>query len=230
MKNGKLYVVLGVVFAVFQASLLAIAGFDGHGAAFWVSYGFSFLPFIAAAICIPLADTANGKNWLFGYPVMRYSGIYLAASIAFCILFMLLDPIVGWVLPFVVQIILLGADVILILGCMQVKEVVEQTHQQVERKTAYMLSLRATADGLAAKCAHPAAKAACVKLAEAVRFSDPVSNDQVAPYEQVVAQALVDVDTALNAGEMDKIISLCALAEQKLAERNRICKLTKSNN
>ena len=66
------------------------------------------------------------------------------------------------------------------------------------------------------------------KLAENLRFSDPVSNEALAEIEDRLAECLAQLQSEVSAQKKEQILSLCQQAEQVLAERNQLCKLSKA--
>jgi len=229
--NAKISAIYWILFGLYNIVVFVIAGFEGHGGSFWLSYAFTLIAFAILLGTYSLMQTKGmkAKDWLFGLPMVRYCVIYLTAQLLLSVLFMLLDPVVGWAWAFVPQLVVAAFSVIMIIMCFISKETIEQTHHQVERKTGLMLRLRVLADGLAGKCTDPVVKNACAKLAEAIRYSDPVSNDSLEVCEQKLAYTVGAIDAAIQAGELEKANTLCMEATMQLEERNRLCKLSKHN-
>ncbi len=229
-KKGIHFLAMGAIaFVMYNILVFAIGGFSGHEAAFWISYVFTVIAFglvgLSAAI---LGKTGMAmRDWLFGYPIVRHCIIYVCAQLFASVMFMIFEYDIEWVLPAVVQVLLLGVFGILVLSCFAAKNVVGEIHQKVEKKTRYIALLQADAQMLANKCEDPEVKRQCEKLAEAIRFSDPMSNELLAGLEQNLMTTVSACGNALDEGNYVLASSLCEKAMQQLAERNTKCKVLK---
>ena len=78
-------------------------------------------------------------------------------------------------------------------------------------------------DGKVSEAARP-----LEKLAEDLRFSDPVSSEALTEIEDQLAECLAQLQEAVSAQKTEQILSVCQEAERILAERNQLCKLNKA--
>lgn len=228
-KTKQLMAIGLIIFALYNILVFSIGGFIFHEAPFWISYVFVLIAFAVAVISVVgLGQSAVVlRDWLFGYPILRHCAIYLVLEVIVSVVFMLLEYQVGWVLPFVIQILLLGIYGVLVLTCFISKSSIDQVHQKVQKKTQYIALLQAEAQTLCAKCSDPAVQAQCQKLAEAIRFSDPMSNDLLSALEQQLSATVAACSTALDMGNYELAGNLCEKAMVQLAERNAKCKALK---
>ena len=60
------------------------------------------------------------------------------------------------------------------------------------------------------------------KLAEDLRFSDPVSSEALTEIEDQLAECLAQLQEAVSAQKTEQILSVCQEAERILAERNQL--------
>ena len=67
----------------------------------------------------------------------------------------------------------------------------------------------------------------CHALAEALRFSDPVSSAATADIEENLTGLLEELGSAVLDKDYASVKTLCAKASTLLADRNRMCKLNK---
>lgn len=93
--------------------------------------------------------------------------------------------------------------------------------------TAVLRALRATAADLASRCPPGEARQALEKLAESLRFSDPVSSPVLQEAEAALTAYLQELEQALTEGDSESVPALCEAAEAALAQRNRLCKAYK---
>ncbi len=77
------------------------------------------------------------------------------------------------------------------------------------------------------RCADPELKKPVQKLAEALRYADPVSSEATREAENTLRMYLVDLESAVDSSNADKVKSACAAMTAALADRNRLGKLGK---
>ena len=90
-----------------------------------------------------------------------------------------------------------------------------------------MRMLQSKAASLRDQCDDAGAKEALAKMAEAFRYSDPVSSDETIAIEEDLANYVDELQTALAEGDYANVAALCARISPLLAERNQMCKANK---
>ena len=229
-KTTKQFITIGLILlAMYNIILFAIAGFVDHEAPFWVAYTFVMLSFAMTAITAGYLGKSGLvlRDWLFGFPIIRHCAIYVTLSMAASVVFMLLQYDIGWGLPVVVHVLLLGIYAVLMLSCFVSKNAITQVSENVERKTRYIALLQADAQMLSERCEDADVKAKCKKLAEDIRFSDPMSSDVLEPLEMQLKETLADCGKAIDDGDYAMAAELCDQATLQLKERNLKCKALK---
>ena len=86
-----------------------------------------------------------------------------------------------------------------------------------------MRSLQSKVCQLAGQCEHPELK----KLAEEIRYSDPVSSKATTGAEADLRDLIDQLQQAVTRKDTNGIDILCGKAKAALNERNRLCKLNK---
>lgn len=229
-KKHKQFAAMGaIVFAMYNIVIFAIFGFADHEAPFWISYVFMLLAFGAAALSGVLLGKSGMalRDWLFGYPIVRHCAIYAAVELILSVLFMSIEYDVSWAVPFVVQVLLLGVYGLLLISCFISKTAISEVHEKVEKKTRYIALLQADAQLLCSKCGDGALKAKCEKLAEAIRYSDPMSNEVLEDLEVKLSATVKACGDAIDQGNLPLADHLCDQAMLQLQERNLKCKALK---
>ena len=74
----------------------------------------------------------------------------------------------------------------------------------------------------------PEAKEPLRELAEAFRYSDPVSSEALKEIEDTIADDLARLQDAVALLKKEKTLELCRKTKRDLEERNQICKMTKA--
>ena len=196
-----------------------------HTATFWVSFVFTLIAFavVAAAIYIAFIKNPNAKSRFYGFPIARIGVIYGLVQLIAGFIFMVLSqwaPVWAAVLVYAIA---LGATVI---GLVSAEAVVSEIHVQdakLKKNVSLMRSLQSKVNQMAAQSENVDIKA----LADALRYSDPVSNDAITDAEADLAATVDELQSAYVDGDSEAVAKLCRKASALLAERNRLCKLNK---
>lgn len=223
MKKRTLLAVIGVIsFVVYNLLVFTIGGFVGHTAVFWLSYAFVILGFgvVAASFWLLGESGMEMKDWLFGLPVVRHCVHYCVAEILVSVLLMIFERAADIRFAVAVQIILLAIYLVFAIACYISKMAVSEVHEKVAAKTQYLQLLRADAELNVVKCMDPETKAACQKLAEEIRYSDPVSHASLQELEQKLQETVRAIGGALEQSNNALAQHLCQQASLQLAERN----------
>lgn len=118
-KNIKLWLLLGTsAFLIYNILVFVIAGFQDHTATFWVSYVLTILAVAIFSFCFLLAgaDAFALNDWIFGFPIMRDSFIYMTIELLFSIVFMSLEKKISWQWSFVSQFVVMVLYCVLMGG------------------------------------------------------------------------------------------------------------------
>lgn len=218
--------------ALYNVCLFVIAGFEDHGSSFWTGYGFMMGAFVLLAITGLLLRTrfVQPRDWLFGYPVLKHSIIYLVVEFALSSLFMSLDGVeMIWWIPFLVQLIALVIHLFFLLSCFFVQETILEVQNKVKTATVFTAFLQASVESVHEKVQDPEAKKAFKDLAEMVRFSDPVSNPMLAELEQQINAHIKNADYYVMNNDIENALRSCESARILLLERNKKTKALKGS-
>ena len=124
-------------------------------------------------------------------------------------------------------VLLLCAALIGFVAADSVREEVERQDVLIKKQVSTMRMLQSRLSTLAAQCDSEAAAAAVSRLAEELRFSDPVSCDALVDAESELSACIDTLQQAVVDGSEEDILTLCRRTSAALAERNRLCKLNK---
>ena len=219
-KNStKGYVILGILFAL--VSIIAFAVPTAKTATFWVAYVFTAAAFAAQII---IWRTALGKETLkskfLGFPVVHIGIVYaIIQTVAFAV-FMFVPTLHTWSAIMVCSIIAGVSAVCMIssnAGCNEI----ERVETNVQKMVFYIRELQADIELLADNESDAAVKTALTHLAEKIRFSDPMSNEQLADLEDKISTKIEELK--ITSSQLEIITELNSL----LDERNKKCKILK---
>ena len=222
MKKNNLmsYIALGIVFALFNVIAFVIP--TEKTATFWTAYAFSVVAF---AVQIPLWKFALGKkdtlkSKFLGIPVIHVGITYLIIQLIAFAVFMILPTLPVWLAVVVCTIILAISATCAIAGQAGANEI-NRVEEKIKVKRAFIQFLQTDIEMLAEIETDSATKTALKKLAEKVRFSDPMSHEMLGELESRITAKVEDMKTSSNK------ISLVREVEVLLIERNKKCKILK---
>lgn len=230
-KNFKYYALIwAILLAVFNVICFITpdeaAGMSKFGGAFWVGYVFITVAFIGQLVCAYIALNTNDKTKLFyNIPIIRvsYTGLFL--TVVFGALCMAIPNLPNWV-GIIVCLLILAFTAIAVIKAKAASDVVEDIDAKVKAQTLFVKSLTVDAESLLSRAATPEAKNACKKVVEAVRYSDPMSNDALAGVESQITLKFNELSEAVSGGA-DNVKNIADELVILIGDRNRKCKLLK---
>ena len=220
-KNStKGYVILGILFVLI--SIIAFAVPTVKTATFWIAYVFTAAAFAAQ---IGIWKTALGKEGtlkskFLGFPVVHIGIVYaIIQTVAFAV-FLFVPTLPAWSAIAVCSIIA-GVSAVCMISADAGRNEIERVEAKVQKKVFYIRELQADVELIAAAETDADTKAALIQLAEKIRFSDPMSNEQLADLENKISTKVLELKAAANKVEI--ITELTSL----LDERNKKCRVKK---
>ena len=222
MKKNNLmsYIALGIVFTLFNVIAFVIP--TEKTATFWTAYAFSVVAF---AVQIPLWKIALGKkdtlkSKFLGIPVIHVGITYLIIQLIAFAIFMILPTLPVWLAVVVCAIILAISALCAIAGQVGANEI-NRVEEKIKVKRAFIQFLQTDIDMLAETETDAETKAALKKLAEKVRFSDPMSHEMLGELESRISAKVEEMKTATDKKALIEEITTL------LTERNKKCKILK---
>ena len=220
-KDGFMsYLALGIVFALFNVIAFVIP--TDKTATFWAAYAFSVVAF---AIQIPLWKIAFGKkdtlkSKFLGIPVIHVGITYLIIQLIAFAVFMIFPLLPVWLAVVVCAIILAIPALCTIAGQAGANEI-NRVEEKIKVKRAFIQFLQTDIEMLVENETDAETKIELKKLAEKVRFSDPMSHEMLGELE---SRIFVKVEEMKTATDKKTLISEVTTL---LTERNKKCKILK---
>ncbi|MDO5477546.1 MAG: hypothetical protein Q4G23_00090 [Clostridia bacterium] len=227
---NNLAIIIGLVFVAYNAVVFALCGFADHNASFWISIVFANVSLISVTVCAFLlkGKKLEPRDWMMGYPFYRHGIIYVITELVLSVIFMVTDKQgLPWSIAFVVQFIVMIVFGIIIITCFMAKDTIEEVREKVKVNTAFMKMLLVDADMLVEQTEAPELKKVFSELRDQIRYSDPVSNEQLADLEGRLASQVDTIKVNMTCGNTEGALDSCKQAMLLLSERNRKCKLLK---
>ena len=218
--KGMGYAVLAIAFLLFNVIAFAVP--TAKTATFWIAYVFTAVAFALQIgiwkFAFKGADTLKSK--FLGIPLISVGITYLIIQIIAFAIFMALPLTASWI-AIVVCALILGISAICLIGTETGREEINRVEEKVEKKVFYIKSLQVDIEMLVSAERDADTKAALTKLAEKIRFSDPMSNDVLANLEAEISAKVKELKTAENKAEIITVL------DSLVTERNKKAKLLK---
>lgn len=222
MKKNRVkgYLILGILFCL--VSVISFAVPTQKTASFWVAYAFTIVAFAAQ---LGIWKAAFGKedalkSSFLGFPVIHIGIVYAVIQVVAFSIFLFVPTLPTWSAVIICTFIV-GISAICIITANIGRHEIERVGTTVKKKVFYLKSLHADVELLANKETDTEIKSALIQLAEKIRFSDPMSHEQLADLDQQLVAKVSELKTATNKGEIIAEILLL------LDERNKKCRILK---
>lgn len=230
-KAFQKYAIIWAIFFVFFNVICFVtpgkaAGMNKFGGAFWAGYVFISLAFIGQLACAWFAFKADSLQKLFyNLPLIRISYTGLVAMLVVGAVVMAVPNLPNWV-GIIICLLILAFHAVAVIQASAASDVIESVDKKIKTQTFFIKSLTVDAESLMARAKDDTAKAACKKVYEAVRYSDPMSSDALAGAESQITLKFAAFSDAVQSGSTD-ITTLADELTILLNDRNKKCKLLK---
>lgn len=222
-----IWAVLLVLFNVIAFMAGGVDAEDKYTASFRIGYGLITVMFICQLICSYMAFKADSaKKRFYNISLIRTNYIGLIASFVVGGLCMLISPLPYWV-GVIVCAIVLALNVICVAKAGVAIEEIERIDTKIKVQTFFIKSLTVDADTLMASAKSEGARAECRKVYEAIRYSDPMSNDALAPVESQITVKFAELSEAVKADDSARVAEIAKEVVVLVGDRNKKCKLLK---
>lgn len=230
-KNIKFYIIAwAILLALFNLIAFISPGwavFEKYSGSFWTGYIFITLAFVGQLVCSLFAFKEDKKEKFFlSLPLITLSYTGLILTLVFGALCMLVSFLHYWVAVIICAVIL-AVYAIAVLKSKAAAEISSATGEKVKARTFFIRSLTVDCENLLAKAKSESIKAECKKVYEAVRYSDPMSNEVLASLESDITIIFAKLSEAVASGNSETVVALADEIIVLLGERNKKCKLLK---
>lgn len=220
-KNStKGYAILGIIFLLI--SIIAFAIPTMKTTTFWIAYFFTTIAIVAQIVSWKNAfekeDTLKSK--FLGLPIAYIGIVYLVAQIVAFAVFTAVPTLPIWSAIVVCGAILAFSVIFMVAGEAGRGEI-ERVEEKVQKKVSFIKELQADVELLADAETDTSTKAALHQLAEKIRFSDPMSSEQLVDLESKICDKAAELKITMSRMEIITEINLL------LDERNKKCRLRK---
>ena len=232
-KNFKYYALMwAVLLAVWCAVVFLVRpilpGYViNYDARFGIAFVFIVLAFIGNLVCAHLAFKAdNSKKMFLNLPLITVSWLALITMLIVGSILMLIPNCPAWITA-VVCIIIIAFNAIAVIKVDWAANAVSKVDERVAAQTSFIKSLIVDTESILSRAKSDAVKAECKKVHEAVRYSDPMSNDALSVIEAKITVKVDEFSSAVDADDAEKAKEIADEIIILVADRNKKCKAVK---
>ena len=231
-KNVKLYAIVWVILvALFNAIVfITLSEYEGESKftdTFWIGYALVMVAFLGQLICsyIGLKDD-NLTKVFYNIPLLRVSVIGLVVSVIAGSILMAIPTVESWIAA-IICLIVLALVAIATIKAKVVGDVVDSIDKKIKEQTYFIKNLTVDAQNLLARANTPETKSVVNKVYEAIRYSDPMSNDNLNEIESKIGYEFKSFEMAVKNGDTAIVNSQAEELLILINNRNNKCKALK---
>lgn len=230
--NFKLYIVCwAILLALFNVICFVTpneaAGLNKFGGAFWIGYIFITAAFIGQLVCAYIAFKAeNLKKLFYNLPLVTLSYTGLVLTLIFGGAAMAIPNLPNWI-GIIVCLIILAFTAIAVISAKAAGTVVSNIDEKIKTNAAFIKEMTVETQNLMNRANAPKLKEYCKKVYEALRYSDPMSKEQLTDIENRIKEEFAVFTDAVISDDLDLTESSAKELISFIDERNNVIRLIK---
>ncbi len=232
-KNFNTYALIwGIILVAFNAIVFLMRSFIPvyvmrYDSRFWVIWTFVLVAFIGNLACVYMAFKAESLQKLFyNLALISISRFVLVCTLIAGGAVLLIPEFPIWIAA-IICVILLSFQTIVMIKMIWTAGTVSQVEEKINERTTFIKNLTVDVESLMASTKSSEARAACKRVYEAVRYSDPVSNDALSSLEVEIAAKMKELVDTVAMDETDQAKTLADGIVVLVEARNKKCRLLK---
>ena len=229
MQQAKATISIGLIYVILLGvfNLLVFTIFKTRTNVFWLSYAFMTVAFAVQIVSMFLSfKTADVETAFFGIPLASFSIYYLCASLVVGAVFMVFQN-AGFTLAMVIQVLILAAFLIVAIISLLARDTVQAIGDNVKQNVTNHKSILVDVEMLASSCTDPELKQALNKLADTIKYSDPMSTSAIELVEQRIMRKISELRVSMDNNQIPDALQACKDLEMLYVERNKKLALSK---
>lgn len=211
--------VWGIILAVY--SLLVFVLPVPKNGVFWLSYFFMFVAFVLQLVGIYFSfKDMTVKAVFFGIPLAQFTLFYFFAELFMSVVFMLIH-MVPIIIPLLLQLLLLAVYAIVAIATIWARDTTVGINDHYKNSAGAMRMNTIDVEMLRDSATDPELKNQLRRLADAVRYSDPMTNPAIADLEATIKQETFALQTYCEDGDVAAAKEACTKLQRLYVERNK---------
>ena len=224
--GGMSIAVLGILFFVYNLFVFLLG--KPETPVFWLSYGFMIFAFGCQVASLFLsAKTLDAETVFFGIPLIQFSIFYFFAELFASTVFMFFQHIVDIKIPLLIQTLLLAAFMIIAIMAVAGRDAAKAAKDDVKEKVAALKGMGVDVEMLASSVQDPELCTRLKKLAESIRYSDPMTTPAIEDVEQRIHMTINELRVYCEQGDKPSALEAISRLDLMLVERNKKLMLSK---
>lgn len=195
---------------------------------FWAEYAFSMIAILlffgfTTVFCtkdVPI------KSKFLDLPVFQVLYVLLAVQICFGFVVMAL-PAIPFQIALIVSAVILAIGLFLMFSIKLAEDEIQRVDRKVAAKVNFIREISAKIEVSAQRVEDKMLLTDLKKLSEAVRFSDPMSSDELYEKEQEIVNKIDELNQMISSADYEAARRMIHEIQALLKERNLECKLMK---
>lgn len=229
MKKARNYylIIWAICLALFNIIVFVVPNENCEADNFWIGYALITASLVGNLICSFIAlNTKSNAKVFYNIPLITTSIVEIVVSSIAGAIFMTVPGIKSWAVV-VVSAVIFAVSAIVSLVAKSTADTVGEIDDNIKTKTSFIKGITLDAEMLMTSTENPGTKAEIKKVYEALRFSDPMSNDALKDVEDriqnqfnLLSEVIIRDDEAKVAQVSKDLLSL-------IDYRNKKCKIIK---
>lgn len=233
-RNFKSYALIwAIMLAAFNAVVFlvrpVIPGYAvNYDARFWIAWGFILAAFSGNLVCAYFAFKAQSlKKLFYNLPLITvsYAGLIVMPVLGGAL--MLIPGCPAWIAA-VVCLIAAAVTAAAVVRADWAGKAADAVEEKVKAQTAFIKTATLDAQNIANRAKSPAISAACQRVYEALRYSDPMSSEALSAEEAKIAAKIEELSAAVNNADEETAGATADETVLLIKERNNKCRLLKN--
>lgn len=223
-----LLIALVALFAAFTTVIfLTIPEGRTESPTFWIAWAFAVPVNLIFSVALHLWAVREEGKTLFNIPIaywlMSICGIaYITTGIKF--MYLAVEQVK---LLLAIEIVITIVYIILAIFFVFGAGYIHNSEKHTKQKVLFIRMLQLDITDCVAKTTNPEIKNALNKLADNVRFSDPMSHESLSGIEASINSTVLEISTKIDTATQEEILALINKAQIELDSRNKRCIMLK---
>lgn len=219
------YILIAFVFLIYNIATIPFA----KNIVFWTAYFFSVSAILMQVYTLyeMMKSQVLIKNRVYDFPMLRNSVLYLIMQIVSSLLLMGFSEKIPIYAAALIEMIILAVAVMGFFAVRAARTETLRQDAQLEEELIKMKELQLRVNLLIGQCEEEQIREILHKLAEEIRYSNPLSKEITEEIEEEISVLFTEIEAAALNGDTDNTSSLCERITGLLQERDRICKYGK---
>ena len=224
--NGLIIAIYLIILVIYN--VLAFILCKNLNPVFWCSYGFMTATYLLHLFIQLIFSNENNKDkQLIQLPMLIISLLFVFIQLIINIVFMDIKEQTDVKTAAVVHGILLALYVIALLIFIVIKNSAQKRTDNIKQNTVFIKGVSIDIEMMMRNCSDVNTKKILGKLHDVVLYSDPMSNEYVESEEEQIMDNMVDLKSAMSAGDFALAGLLCDRISNLFEERNKKILATK---